>query len=177
LQVLKLDTLEILDLSRNRIKILPEEIGKLKALKVLAIGRNKISRLPLSLGDLPRLQLLKFDENPLVFPPSEAYALARNNVNSSRPTNPNEQETMMTLEIKKFLRKKSKSVGNLIGIAKVQTPKESTPERDGLWVNIFSFPINTDLVTASTLQRLLELRPEIVVAKTDFRSYHPMVEA
>lgn len=83
----------------------------------------------------------------------------------------------MTLEIKKFLRKKSKSVGNLVGIAKIQTPKESTPERDGLWVNSFSFSTSTDLVTASTLQRLLELRPEIVVAKTDFRSYHPMVEA
>jgi Leucine-rich repeat (LRR) protein len=129
---LKLDTLEILDLSRNRIKILPEEIGKLKALKVLAIGRNRISRLPLSLGDLPRLQLLRSDENPLVFPPPEAYAAARNTVNSSKPTNPNEQETMMTLEIKKFLRKKSKSVGSLIGLSKAQTPKESTPEKDAL---------------------------------------------
>ncbi|QDS76508.1 hypothetical protein FKW77_005645 [Venturia effusa] len=138
--ILKLEALEILDLSRNRIKILPEEVGKLKALKVLAIGRNRIVRLPLSLGDLPRLQLLKFDENPLVFPPPEAYAVARSNVNSSKPVNPNEQETLMTMEIKKYLRKKAKSAGDKlgeklekmgIGHHKVQTPREPTPDRDG----------------------------------------------
>lgn len=131
---MKLEALEILDLSRNRIKILPEDIGRLKALKVLAIGRNRITRLPLSLGDLPRLQLLKFDENPLVFPPSDAFAAARSNVNSSRPTNPNEHETLMTMEIKKYFKKKSKSAGEKLGFGnnKVQTPKESTPDRDGL---------------------------------------------
>lgn len=112
----------------------------MKALKVLAIGRNRITRLPLSLGDLPRLQLLKFDENPLVFPPPEAYAAAKSHVNSSKPTNPNEHETLMTMEIKKYLRKKAKSVGEKAGEKlgfgkdkeKVQTPKESTPDRDGL---------------------------------------------
>lgn len=115
----------------------------MKALKVLAIGRNRIARLPLSLGDLPRLQLLKFDENPLVFPPSEAYAAARSNVNSSKPTNPNEHETLMTMEIKKFLRKKAKSFGDKTGEKsgfgnnKVQTPKESTPDRDALLVSEF----------------------------------------
>jgi Leucine-rich repeat (LRR) protein len=129
---LKLESLEILDLTRNAIKLLPEEIGKLKALRVLAIGSNRISRLPLSLGDLPRLQLLKFDENPLVFPPPEAYALARNNANAAKPTNRNEQETLMTLEMKKYLRKKTKSLSNVVGVAKAQTPKEPTPERDGL---------------------------------------------
>ena len=129
---MKLEALEILDLSQNRIRVLPEEIGKLKALKVLAIGRNRISRLPLSLGDLPRLQLLKFDKNPLVFPPPEAYALTTNNANSAKPTNPNEQETLMTLEMKKYLRKKTKSLSNLVGAVRAQTPKEPTPERDGL---------------------------------------------
>ncbi|TLD18955.1 cell morphogenesis protein-like protein Sog2 [Venturia nashicola] len=139
--ILKLETLEILDLSHNRIKILPEEIGRLKALKVLAINRNRIARLPLSLGDLPRLQLLKFDENPLVFPPPEAYAAARSHVNSSKFTNPNEHETLMTMEIKKYLRKKAKNAGEKAGEKlgfgkdkdKVQTPKESTPDRDGFF--------------------------------------------
>jgi hypothetical protein len=36
---------------------------------------------------------------------------------------------------------------------------------------------DTNPITASILQRLPELRPGTVVAKTDFRSFPPMVEA
>jgi Leucine-rich repeat (LRR) protein len=81
--------------------VLPEGIGNLVSLKVLAISRNKIERLPLSLGDLRRLQLLKFDDNPLVFPPSDVYAPESDLAGKG---NPNEEEATATLKIMKFLR-------------------------------------------------------------------------
>jgi Leucine-rich repeat (LRR) protein len=92
-------------LSRNRIKTLPEEIGNLTNLKVLAIGKNRIERLPLRLCELSRLQLLKFDDNPLVFPPPESYAVE---TLQPRPTNSGELETIITGKIKRTLYKASK---------------------------------------------------------------------
>jgi hypothetical protein len=38
----------------------------------------------------------------------------------------------MTLEIKKYLRKKTKSNTSLVGVSKSHAPKDATPERDGL---------------------------------------------
>lgn len=71
MQVLQLTSLEILDLSKNRIVSIPEGIKKMTSLKFLAIARNKITRLPLALGDMPSLTKLKFDENPIEYPPAE----------------------------------------------------------------------------------------------------------
>lgn len=72
IQVLQLKKLEILDLSKNQIREIPEEIKSMTSLKFLAIARNQITRLPLSLGEMNSLQKLKFDENPIEFPPAEA---------------------------------------------------------------------------------------------------------
>jgi Leucine-rich repeat (LRR) protein len=84
---------------------LPEEIGNLTSLKVLAISRNKIERLPIRLCELSRLQLLKFDENPLVFPPPEAYQM---DPPQSKSTIPGELEAVVTAKIKRSLYKASK---------------------------------------------------------------------
>jgi Leucine-rich repeat (LRR) protein len=104
-KILQIESLEILDLSRNRIKVLPEEIGNLTSLKVLAISRNKIERLPIRLCELSRLQLLKFDDNPLVFPPPESYSM-----DSLQPKTmaPGEYEAIVTGKIKRSLYKASK---------------------------------------------------------------------
>lgn len=99
---MQLESLEILDLSRNRIKILPEEIGNLTSLRLLAIARNKIERLPIRLCELSRLQLLKFDDNPLVFPRPEAYAL---DAESLRKIPPAQYEAAITTKIKRLLAK------------------------------------------------------------------------
>ena len=72
MQILQLSKLEILDLSKNRIISIPEDINKLTSLKFLAVARNRITRLPLAIGDMTSLGKLKFDENPLEFPPPEA---------------------------------------------------------------------------------------------------------
>ena len=72
LQVLQLSKLEILDLSKNKIVGVPEDIKKMTSLKFLAVARNRITRLPFALGDMTSLSKLKFDENPIEFPPPDA---------------------------------------------------------------------------------------------------------
>ena len=52
---------------------IPEEIREMTSLKFLAISHNRIARLPLALGDMTSLSKLRFDENPIEYPPPEAY--------------------------------------------------------------------------------------------------------
>lgn len=114
--------MEILDLGRNRIKILPPDIVKLTSLKVLAVQRNRIQELPLCLGEMVSLQVLKLDGNNISFPPREVLQ-----VQASSP--PNEgflkeievTEVTVTAHIKKFLKQKTAE--------KVEAGK--TPEMDG----------------------------------------------
>jgi len=73
-QVLQLPSLEILDLSRNRIRSLPDDIRHMTSLKVLALQRNLIERLPTCLGEMATLRVLKVNENPLTFPPQNLCA-------------------------------------------------------------------------------------------------------
>ena len=61
--IYKILTLESLDLSHNLLLEI-EGIGKLKTLKHLDISDNKISVLPKSILDLKDLQFFKFDKNP-----------------------------------------------------------------------------------------------------------------
>jgi Leucine-rich repeat (LRR) protein len=67
--VLQLSSLEILDLSRNKLRNVPEEIRNISSLKVLSLEKNRIERLPVCLGDMSSLRVLKVEDNPLVFPP------------------------------------------------------------------------------------------------------------
>lgn len=54
-----------LDLSKNRITILPDEIGKLIKLRHLDLYNNNIEHLPLSMGQLKSLRHLDLKCNPL----------------------------------------------------------------------------------------------------------------
>ncbi|KAI8829511.1 hypothetical protein BJ741DRAFT_384505 [Chytriomyces cf. hyalinus JEL632] len=71
-------TLEILDLSRNKIKALPyNSLGNLCAtLKVFSIAKNRITYIPPYFGDFVQLEVFKFDGNPLQWPPAEIMAAA-----------------------------------------------------------------------------------------------------
>lgn len=60
-----------LDLSKNHITILPDEIGKLIKLRHLDLYNNNIEHLPLSMGQLKSLRYLDLKGNPL------AIALAK----------------------------------------------------------------------------------------------------
>ncbi|XP_057957437.1 putative disease resistance protein RGA3 [Malania oleifera] len=53
--------LRVLDLSRSKIKVLPDSVGKLKHLKCLDVSRTKIRRLPDSITKLYHLQTLNME--------------------------------------------------------------------------------------------------------------------
>ncbi|KAJ3217719.1 hypothetical protein HDU67_007415 [Dinochytrium kinnereticum] len=59
------------DLSRNKMKRLPQSFGNLITLKVLSIARNRIQTLPLYIGRMARLEVLKLDGNPIQWPPPD----------------------------------------------------------------------------------------------------------
>ncbi|KAJ3090595.1 hypothetical protein HK102_003260 [Quaeritorhiza haematococci] len=54
-----------LDLSRNRLRALPEEVATLKGLETLNIGHNLIQHLPPSIMQLQRLRRFEVTSNPL----------------------------------------------------------------------------------------------------------------
>ena len=101
-QVLQLSQLEILDVSKNRISSIPEDIKNLTSLKFLAVSRNRITRLPYALGDMSSLGRLKFDENPIVFPPPEALASLSGSLSASAFEA--EREKDLCQKVKRFLR-------------------------------------------------------------------------
>jgi leucine-rich repeat protein SHOC2 len=60
-----------LDISRNRLKVIPTEIGQLKKLRRLLADRNKIATLPKEIGDLIALEELVMNRNELTELPKE----------------------------------------------------------------------------------------------------------
>src|SRR4051812_21928201 len=64
-------SLEILDISRNKIRELPPDFGYLIKLKVLSISKNRIQVLPNYIARMDELKVLKIDHNPLVYPPRD----------------------------------------------------------------------------------------------------------
>lgn len=104
-QVYKLPQLEILDLSRNKLSRVPEEINNMKALRVLSLLNNNIGDLPPCLGSLDALKILKIAGNPLI--PSLMRIVDGSDGSSSPPLTAladNEKESIVTRKIKKFLK-------------------------------------------------------------------------
>jgi hypothetical protein len=102
-----LTSLEILDLGRNKLKVLPPELVKLTSLKVLSVQKNRIEVLPLCLADMASLQVLKLDGNPVRFPPKEVLQ-----PQATTPPNGGFQESeiddiAVTSQIKRFLRQEA----------------------------------------------------------------------
>ncbi|GAA6009708.1 uncharacterized protein JCM10292_003627 [Rhodotorula paludigena] len=64
-------SIEILDISRNKIRKLPPNPGTLVNLKVFSIAKNRIKRLPTWFTQMTHLKVLKLDHNPLDWPPRE----------------------------------------------------------------------------------------------------------
>ena len=57
------DTLEILNLSGNRLSELPDDLARLKKLRILFCSENEFTRLPAVLGDCPELEMVGFKAN------------------------------------------------------------------------------------------------------------------
>lgn len=94
-------SLEILDVSRNKIRSIPTKIANLASLKVLAIAKNRIEELPVCLGEMNSLQVLKLDGNQLVFPPPDVCTIKSN---APSPANENERDAVISTQVKKFMR-------------------------------------------------------------------------
>jgi len=65
--VYKLPLLEILDISRNKVRKISKEIKSLASLRVFSIVHNRVDDLPPELCEMTKLQILKIAENPLRF--------------------------------------------------------------------------------------------------------------
>jgi hypothetical protein len=107
LQICQLTSLEILDLGRNKLKILPPELVKLTSLKVLSVPKNRIETLPLCLAEMTSLQVLKFEGNPIRFPPKEVLQPQATSPPNGVLQESDIDEITITSQIKRFLKQKA----------------------------------------------------------------------
>ncbi len=66
------DTLEVLDLSGNRLSALPDDLHRLHRLKVFFASSNRFTELPAELGDCPQLEMVGFKSNRIAHVPAAA---------------------------------------------------------------------------------------------------------
>lgn len=119
--------LEILDLSRNKINALPDEINKLKSLRVLSVMQNRLDELPIGLSDMNKLQILKVAGNPLRWPLRRVLETTEAEMTSGMTDN--EKEVAVTAELKIFLKNRQ--------IDTTPEPETSADTRYALSKNIF----------------------------------------
>lgn len=90
-----LPTLEILDLSKNKIQSFPASPGRLDRLKVLSLTSNKLYTLPSYLASFSELRVLKVDLNPIEWPPREVLGVLIDHEARSTPHVKGQQEEDM----------------------------------------------------------------------------------
>ncbi|WP_159023546.1 leucine-rich repeat-containing protein kinase family protein [Formosa sp. L2A11] len=79
------ETLEVLDLSDNKLSSLPESISQLKQLKIIFFARNNFTTYPTVLGNCPNLNMIGFKSNHIhtvpehVFPPKLNWLILTDN--------------------------------------------------------------------------------------------------
>jgi len=92
LEILSLaNTLEVLDLSNNRLSDLPVEFARLKKLKRLFLTNNEFEKVPAILANCPKLEMISFKSNKLhtldenVLPIQTRWLILTDNKLSSLP--------------------------------------------------------------------------------------------
>lgn len=101
-KIYKLPQLEILDLSRNRLTKIPEEISKMKALRVLSVLNNNIDDVPFCVGYLDTLRVLKLGGNPLTHD-LRRIVESTDGSPSRRPID-YEKDALLTKKVKNYLK-------------------------------------------------------------------------
>ena len=111
-QIFSLSQLEVLDVCKNYLTEVPEDITKMKKLRFLAIRNNRLYDLPKSIGSADHLRIIKLDGNPLTEP---LWSIVNGNQTStsSPPTaSPSKHDTAVeiTARIKNFLKESSRQI-------------------------------------------------------------------
>jgi len=70
------DTIYAIDLSKNKLTILPQELEQFKNLKGLRLTKNKLETLPSFFGKFQHLNFLYLDKNDFTYFPAEAFNLS-----------------------------------------------------------------------------------------------------
>jgi len=87
LHMLSLSRLELLDVSDNALKILPEGWETCSSLKVLRLTRNLVQEVTSTLGDLAQLEILSLQGNRIFHLPTSCVKLKQlKNVSTSQCT-------------------------------------------------------------------------------------------
>jgi len=69
------DTLEVLDMTDNKLSKLPDDFGKLKNLKILFLSNNNFTELPSVLAKSPKLSMIGFRNNQIATVPENSLPL------------------------------------------------------------------------------------------------------
>ena len=97
------DTLEVLNLSGNRLRDLPHQLPRLHKLQVLFASDNDFEVLPEVLGDCPQLQVVGFKANriaqlpPAALPPALRWLILTDNALGHLPTALGERPALQKL--------------------------------------------------------------------------------
>ncbi|XP_065334726.1 E3 ubiquitin-protein ligase LRSAM1-like isoform X2 [Cloeon dipterum] len=127
-----LSLLEILDLSRNKLQCLPEEIRYLKNLRILNASHNQLSQLPQSLAQLAKLEDLNLSNNCLSHVPDFVgiLPLLQNFDISSNPLKDSQHlKDKKSIAVEKATETKKAAVLPLETMKRQQVPKNFVDEQ------------------------------------------------
>jgi len=97
------DTLEVMDLSNNRLSVLPEDFGRFKKLKIAFFSDNLFTQLPQVLSQCPNLEMIGFKSNQISIVPENALP----------------KETRWLILTNNLIEQLPKSIGNCYRLQKV----------------------------------------------------------
>ena len=104
-KICRLPKLQILDISRNRLTRIPDDMKYMKTLKVLSVMNNNIDRVPFSLGSLDSLRILKLAGNPLEIQLRRIIEGTDTTLSPLvTPLAENGKDVLVTLRIKQYLK-------------------------------------------------------------------------